>query len=48
MIERFLAPARATIAPEQWDAELAAGRALSQPQAAALLASPAPSQDTLQ
>jgi tetratricopeptide (TPR) repeat protein len=40
MIERFLAPARATIAPGQWDAELAAGRALSQPQAAALLASP--------
>jgi len=47
-LERFLAPARATIAPEQWDAELAAGRALSQEQAATLLASPSPTSDTLQ
>jgi hypothetical protein len=38
-LERFLAPARAVIAPEQWDAELAAGRALTQQQAAALLGS---------
>jgi predicted ATPase/class 3 adenylate cyclase len=37
LIERFLAPARATVAPQEWDAELAAGRALTQPQAAALL-----------
>ena len=40
LLEQFLAPARATIAPEQWDAALAAGRALTQQQAAALLASP--------
>jgi hypothetical protein len=39
LLERFLAPARAAIAPEQWDAELAAGRALTQQQAAALLGS---------
>jgi hypothetical protein len=43
MLERFLAPARAAIAPEEWDAALAAGRALSQEQAAALLGSPVPS-----
>jgi predicted ATPase/class 3 adenylate cyclase len=48
LLERFLAPARATIAPEEWDDELAAGRALSQQQAATLLASPSPSRDTLQ
>jgi tetratricopeptide (TPR) repeat protein len=48
MLEKFLAPVRATIAPEQWDADLAAGRALSQQQAASLLASPSPSRDTLQ
>jgi hypothetical protein len=38
MLEEFLAPARATIAPEPWDAALAAGRALTQQQAATLLA----------
>ena len=43
VIERFLAPARAVIAPQEWDAELAAGRALTQQQAATLLASPIPS-----
>jgi tetratricopeptide (TPR) repeat protein len=43
MLEEFLAPVRATIAAEQWDAELAAGRALSQQQAATLLAPPIPS-----
>jgi predicted ATPase/class 3 adenylate cyclase len=43
MLEEFLAPARATIAPGEWDAALAAGRALTQQQAAALLASPVPS-----
>ena len=47
-IERFLAPARATIAPEQWDAALAAGRALTQQQAATLLASASPSQSQSQ
>jgi predicted ATPase/class 3 adenylate cyclase len=41
MLERFLAPARATIAAGQWDAELAVGRTLTQQQAATLLASPA-------
>jgi hypothetical protein len=48
LLERFLAPARAALAPEQWDAELAAGRALSQQQAATLLTSPSPSRDTFQ
>ena len=47
-IERFLAPARATIAPEVWNAELAVGRALTQRQAATLLVSPIPAHDTLQ
>ena len=37
IFEEFLAPARATIAPEAWEAALAAGRALSQQQAATLL-----------
>ena len=41
-------PPSATIAPEDWEAELAAGRALSQQQAATLLASPSPARDTLQ
>jgi predicted ATPase/class 3 adenylate cyclase len=40
MLERYLAPARATIARQEWDAALAAGRTLSQQQAAALLRSP--------
>ena len=39
LLERFLGPARPAIAAEEWDAELAAGRALSQQQAAALLGS---------
>jgi predicted ATPase/class 3 adenylate cyclase len=43
ILEEFLAPARAAIAPGDWDAALAAGRALTQQQAAALLASPVPS-----
>ncbi len=47
MLEEFLAPARATIAPEAWEAALAAGRTLSQQQAATLLTSPSP-HDTLQ
>ncbi len=40
MLEEFLAPVRATTEPEQWDAALAAGRALTQQQAAALLTPP--------
>jgi predicted ATPase/class 3 adenylate cyclase len=47
LLEGFLAPVRAAIAPGQWDAELAAGRALTQQQAATLLVSPSPSHDTL-
>ena len=43
LLERFLAPARATIAPDFWDAELAVGRALTQQEAATLLASGIPS-----
>ena len=42
MLEQYLAPARATITPQEWDAALAAGRALSQQQAAALLEPPLP------
>ena len=41
LLERFLAPARAALAPGMWDAELAAGRALTQEQAAGLLRSAA-------
>jgi len=48
LLERFLAPARATLASEKWDAELAAGRALTQQEAARLLVSPSPGHDTLQ
>jgi predicted ATPase/class 3 adenylate cyclase len=40
LLERYLAPARATIASEAWDSELAAGLALAQQQAATLLVSP--------
>jgi len=40
MLEEFLAPARAITEPGEWDAALAAGRALTQQQAATLLASP--------
>jgi hypothetical protein len=43
VIEGFLGPARAAIAPQEWDAELAAGRALTQQQAATLFASLLPS-----
>jgi predicted ATPase/class 3 adenylate cyclase len=41
-LERYLAPARATFARDAWDAELAAGAALSQQEALALLLSPTP------
>ncbi len=44
-LEHFLAPARAATAPEHWDAELAAGRALSRQQAITLLTHPAPAHD---
>ena len=40
LLERFLAPARAMIAREVWDAQLAAGRALTEEQAITLLVSP--------
>lgn len=43
LLEQFLAPARATMAPEQWEAELAAGGALTREQAVTLLLSAAPS-----
>jgi predicted ATPase/class 3 adenylate cyclase len=43
LLEEFLGPARAAVAPGEWDAALAAGRALTQQQAATLLASPVPS-----
>jgi predicted transcriptional regulator len=42
MLEGFLAPARATVAPEEWLAELAAGRGVTQPEAAALLVASGP------
>jgi predicted ATPase/class 3 adenylate cyclase len=42
LLERFLAPARATIAPEEWQAELAAGRAVTQQEAVTLLVSSGP------
>jgi predicted ATPase/class 3 adenylate cyclase len=41
LLERFFAPARAAMAPGMWDSELAAGRALTQEQAAGLLRSAA-------
>jgi predicted ATPase/class 3 adenylate cyclase len=39
LLERFTAPARAALARHVWDAELAAGRALTEPQAVTLLES---------
>ncbi len=42
MMEELLAPARDTVPPQQWDAELAAGRALSETEALALLRSLGP------
>jgi hypothetical protein len=47
MLEEFLTAARATIGAGQWDVEVAAGRALTQQQAATLLVSPSRSDDTL-
>jgi hypothetical protein len=43
LLERFLAPARATISRDVWDAELAAGRALTLQQTVTLLVPSAPS-----
>jgi predicted ATPase/class 3 adenylate cyclase len=40
LLEDFLVPARAATEPKEWDAALAAGRALTQEQAATLLTSP--------
>ena len=37
MVDEHLAPARAAVTPQEWQAALAAGRALSQSEALALL-----------
>jgi predicted ATPase/class 3 adenylate cyclase len=42
MMEDLLAPARAAVTPQEWDAELAAGCALSESEALALLLSASP------
>jgi len=44
-LEQFLAPARSTVASQAWDAELAAGRTLTEQEAIALLLSPSPAYD---
>jgi hypothetical protein len=44
-IEQYLALSRAAVTPEAWAAELAAGQALTQPEAIALLLSPGPLSD---
>ena len=46
LLEELLVPARATVSSQVSDAELAAGRALSQPEALALLLSLSPAHDT--
>jgi len=46
VLERFLAPARATIERGAWDAALAAGRSLTQQETIALLLSPGPAHNT--
>jgi predicted ATPase/class 3 adenylate cyclase len=45
LLERFLAPARATIARDAWDAELAAGRALTEQEAITFLLTPSPADE---
>jgi predicted ATPase/class 3 adenylate cyclase len=45
LLEEFLAPARAAMTPQEWDAELAAGQALSESEAVALLRSLGPPHD---
>ena len=47
LLEPLLAPARATIACEEWDAELAVGRAFTQQQAVTLLLSLSPTHGAL-
>ena len=39
-------PARAAVPPNEWDTELAAGRALTQKEAVTLLLSPRPAHET--
>jgi hypothetical protein len=46
LLEGYLARARAATAPGEWDAALAAGRALTHEQAVTLLLSPSPAQPT--
>jgi predicted ATPase len=46
LLEELLTPARAAVTAQEWDAELAAGRALSQPEALALLLSLSPAHGT--
>jgi tetratricopeptide (TPR) repeat protein len=46
ILERFPAPARATIARATWDTELASGAALTQQEAVTLLLSPSPAGET--
>jgi hypothetical protein len=45
MAEELLAPARAAVTPQEWDAEFEAGRALSEPEALVLLRSLGPPPD---
>ena len=45
LLEECLAPARAAMTPQEWDAELAAGQALSESEAVALLRSLGPPDD---
>jgi hypothetical protein len=45
-MERYLTSARATVTPQAWAAELAAGRALTQHEAVTLLLSPSPAGST--
>ena len=42
LIDELLDPARAAVTPQEWDTEEAAGRALAQPEALALLRSLGP------
>jgi predicted ATPase/class 3 adenylate cyclase len=45
LMERYLTPARAAVAPQAWAAELAAGHALTEHEAIALLLSTSPAHD---
>ena len=46
LFEELLAPARAAVTVQEWDAEVAAGRALPESEALALLRSLSPARDT--